>query len=1118
MKRPSRNSRFESLERRNLLAGGLSLGVNLPEVADYSANAFVDVMKQARPWQTTNADRTGDYNNGSPSPNAVDASGWPIQSPFVPVGGTLPQIFHTVIPVRGAGTYTLIAEGTGTLLIEAGFGLLDPQTPNTTSRTIQLPGPVDSNGDPIPQQLVIHDSDHGDGNGNLFVYINSSSQSDPIREMRLIASGSLSTYETDPFDPTYTDDLDVFSNLRFMEWQETNNSDVVDVSDRTLTTDYTQSLPIGVAIEYIVDLANQLDQDPWITIPAKASNAYVADMANYLHANLKPGLKVFVEYSNETWNGAFSQTAYVQSKGLELGLSTTSFEAGLRFHAMRSAQVWEIFEHSFGNRSSDQLIKVIATQFVNIGVSDQLMAALNDPTINPNGIMPDSLAIGAYFGHSIADDLVTSGTLATATTADIINSLTAELASQTDDYLALQKAAADKHGLWLITYEGGQHLAATGANVQNTVLTDKLIAANRSPLMGDVYEDYLDLLLANGVVLHSSFNYIYTPNPFGSWGLQENQDPTDEQSYKYEAVVDWAIANPVSNHPPRAIAGSDVYLFDDENDGETILLDGSLSRDFDGTITSYKWTVNGTMVSETPTFNLNASVGITNVTLEVTDNDGAVKTDEITIVLSSAQANQTLLDADFTMPAVNNIWSETNSIAANVGYSGFELGSGLEATSVPNTGTLAFTTSDYPLEPATLQDAIDDDFYISFSVDPNSITTGKWLDLNGAPMQFSVDRVGFHSARRFAVMSSVDGFTSTSDVLFESPIFVDYQPETTFDFRLPFDGFNTGDPVEFRIYMLDGRYNNLTNSETHFTSFSLNGSLVATDGPSEIVETKSAVAENVDSSANDIVFATLAAVDPTADDAHAFTLVTGEGDDDNGQFRIDGDELILKSGELIDYETKPEYSVRVRVTDSSGIPLEKIITLAVDDLVEVSQVLVNDGVGSQRSRVTSLLVEFDGAVTVDSDAFTVLNKATSTEVVYAISPQGSVDGKSVFRLTFTGLNTESTSLKDGYHTLTIDATKVHSATMHGLDANRDGLAGDDYIFGNLATDKFFRLSGDIDGTASVNVSDFIKFQRSYRSNAGTSKFETGFDSNNDGTINVFDFIKFQRQYRKTLTF
>ncbi|TWU46405.1 PKD domain-containing protein [Rubripirellula reticaptiva] len=1123
MKRPSRKSRFESLERRNLLAGGLSLGVNLPEVADYSAVAFVDVMKQARSWQTTDEDRQGIYNSEHADQIDLDASGWPTESPFTldnTYDVTEPQIIHTVIPVRGEGIYTFIATGTGTVQIEAGTGLLDPNTPNIISQTISLSGTVDANGDSIPQQFQfeIFNSEYGDGNGNLFLYINSSSPNDHLREMHLIAPGSLSDYETDPFDPTYTDDLDAFSNLRFMEWQETNNSDVVDVSDRTLTTDYTQSLPSGVAIEYIVDLANQLGQDPWITIPAKASDAYVADMADYLHANLNSGLKVFVEYSNETWNGAFNQAAYIQSKGLALGLSTTSFEAGLRYHAMRSAEVWGIFEQSFGNRSSDQLIKVIATQFVNIGVSDQLMAALNDPTINPGGIMPDSLAIGAYFGFSIADKLVADGTLGTATTESIINSLNDELANQTAADLAKQKAVADRHGLWLITYEGGQHLAATGTNVQNTDLTNKLIAANRSPLMGDVYKNYLDLLLAKGVVLHSSFNYIYTPNQFGSWGLQENQDPTSEQSYKYEAVVDWAFANPVSNHLPRANAGEDFALFDIGNDGENVTLDGTRSRDFDGTIASYNWIVNGQSVSTASTFTYDASIGITEVTLQVTDNDGGVSEDVITIVLSSAEAIQTILDANFAAPAVNGVWSATNSLAADVEYSGFTLGSGLSPTSTVNPQALTFTTGNYPSEPASLQDAIVSNFYISFTIDPNSLTTSARLDLNGAPMEFTVDRVGFHSARRFAVMSSVDGFTTTSDVLYESAAFVDYQPKTTFDFRLPFDGFDTENPIEFRIYMLDGRYNNLTNSVTYFTSFRLNGSLVRTDGPTEIVETKFAIAENTDNVANDIVFASLAAVDPTDSDSHTFTLVTGEGDDDNVRFHIVGDQLVLNSGEVVDYETKPDYSVRVRVTDSTGSTLEKVIDLAVIDLVEVSQVLVNDGVGAQRSRVTSLLVEFDGVVTVDSDAFTILNKATSSAVDYTISPLSNVSGKSVFRVTFTGVNTEFTSLKDGYHTLTIDATKVHSVTMNGLDANRNGVVNDDYTFGNFEADKFFRLFGDIDGSKSVNIIDFFQFQYSYRSTSGSSKFQVGFDSDNSGSINIFDFFKFQTQYRKVLTF
>ena len=58
---------------------------------------------------------------------------------------------------------------------------------------------------------------------------------------------------------------------------------------------------------------------------------------------------------------------------------------------------------------------------------------------------------------------------------------------------------------------------------------------------------------------------------------------------------------------------------------------------------------------------------------------------------------------------------------------------------------------------------------------------------------------------------------------------------------------------------------------------------------------------------------TLAATDPDADDSFRYTLVSGEGADDNARFRIEGNQL--KTADSFDYETRTSYSIRVRTTD-----------------------------------------------------------------------------------------------------------------------------------------------------------------------------------------------------------
>ena len=81
------------------------------------------------------------------------------------------------------------------------------------------------------------------------------------------------------------------------------------------------------------------------------------------------------------------------------------------------------------------------------------------------------------------------------------------------------------------------------------------------------------------------------------------------------------------------------------------------------------------------------------------------------------------------------------------------------------------------------------------------------------------------------------------------------------------------------------------------------------------------------------VFATLSAEDPDPEDATlGFTLVAGTGDQDNGYFSITGNQL--KVAKILNFEEASSRSIRVRVTDSHGVSLEKVFALTINDLNE----------------------------------------------------------------------------------------------------------------------------------------------------------------------------------------
>ena len=96
------------------------------------------------------------------------------------------------------------------------------------------------------------------------------------------------------------------------------------------------------------------------------------------------------------------------------------------------------------------------------------------------------------------------------------------------------------------------------------------------------------------------------------------------------------------------------------------------------------------------------------------------------------------------------------------------------------------------------------------------------------------------------------------------------------------------------------------------------------DAPTDIALSNSSVNEGT---ASGTAVGTLSATDADAGDSATFTLVDGDGADDNGSFSIDG--TTLKLGFVPDYDTKNSYSVRVRCTDGGGLTYDEAFTIGI---------------------------------------------------------------------------------------------------------------------------------------------------------------------------------------------
>lgn len=469
-----------------LTAAPLRMGTNLNGVTYYSPEwVFVDAMKQAGPWiSQTNTS----WNDGRTI--LVRSDGGIILEPGQ-FATTL--IYRDIGAHFPAGRYICTYEGKGKIT----FSVSAQATGESGNRiTVDVT--------PTVQGIALK--------------VEQSDSQDPVRNIKLWLPGFENARS--PFHPLFLERIRGFKAIRFMDWQQTNNSKLSSWSDRTLPTFGTQAGPNGVAVEYMADLCNELDADAWVCMPHLADDTFVRSFATLLKARLEPGRKIYLEYSNEVWNGIFQQTHYVIERGQALGLAADKYEAGRRYYARRSVEIFKIWEQVFGGKN--RLVRVIASQAANPWLSGTLLDYAG------GSANADALAIAPYFYASGMNNRMPGGTV-----NDVIELCEKFIRTTVVDRLKLNKQHADRHGVAMIAYEGGQHLV----EANNTAVTDLYIAANRDPRMYDLYGLYFNAWAAqNEGGLFMNFTTVYQPSKYGSWGCLEYQDQPLNKAHKYRAV------------------------------------------------------------------------------------------------------------------------------------------------------------------------------------------------------------------------------------------------------------------------------------------------------------------------------------------------------------------------------------------------------------------------------------------------------------------------------------------------------------------------------------------------------------------------------------------------------
>lgn len=517
-----------------------ALGYGLNGIADWSTQVpFVNVMKMSRQWtgHLKGRDWGGWGEEELQSGGHLDPHGWPIR---VPVELTkIEALMLTDFPedaVQHAGTYRLTWEGEG---------------------KVDLAG--------RPRALRYGEKEiwfrFSPGDGSLGVAIHESDPNgtgDYIRNIAVVREDQIPLFEAGVvFNPEWLRHVKEARALRFMDWMFTNGSEVETWDQRPVTEDYTY-VRRGVPMEQMVDLVNQIGADPWFNMPHKADDAYIRAFAQYVHDNLRPGLKAHLEYSNEVWNFLFQQAHYAAAEANALWGDRAEGDGWMQFYGHRSAQMATIWSEIFAEDMS-RLVRVFG---VHTGWAGLEEGALNAPlSVLQGGPRPadlfDAYAVTGYFGLEFSAEGFEETILKWIAEGETsgqgyqlpIERLGARvkdkgLITLTQEYWPYHAKVAADHDMQLMMYEGGTHIIGREAWVHDDTLTAFLNAFNYSPEMADIYQDLLAAWDAAGGTFFNAFVDVSKPSQWGSWGalrhLGDSNPRADVLTAYNAAGAQWA--------------------------------------------------------------------------------------------------------------------------------------------------------------------------------------------------------------------------------------------------------------------------------------------------------------------------------------------------------------------------------------------------------------------------------------------------------------------------------------------------------------------------------------------------------------------------------------------------
>jgi hypothetical protein len=521
-----------------------SLGMGLSGITEYStALPFIDLMKQARSWENKDSDNQN-FN--------LDENGW----------------IRSLEAGQTAGT-TFLTLGAEAMPFDRAIVLYDGEGTLEYLWSCELVEHLDEGKDLVSLK-----------SGANRLKIAATNPDNPICNIRIIPEPYMDEYEQGQiFNPDWLALVDRFRALRFMNWITTNDSTQSSWSSRPLPEHRTWRMPehsavrkdSGVPLEIMIQLANLIHADPWFNIPHMADRDYIEHFAQMVKDRLNPDLTVYVEHSNEVWNGiaGFGQHDYAVAAASDRwgNLGANGY---MQWHGMRTAMVCDAFKQGAFSDETDRVKCVLGVQ---AGHHSPEGAALNCPAWVAEGNEPcyqhgfDYIGITTYFNGGLtgprgwdsqeqqdlhestmrpwfkeadggldkAFEQLNTGSL--LTNIDKFHDFTGivdELHGQLDYWTGV----GEQYGLGIVAYEGGQHITANGLPMQgDPEFVAFHLAVNRDPRMKQLYTDLFTAFKDGGGQLHMNYYEMGPHDLYGSWGVLEHHN--QETSPRWEAIDDF---------------------------------------------------------------------------------------------------------------------------------------------------------------------------------------------------------------------------------------------------------------------------------------------------------------------------------------------------------------------------------------------------------------------------------------------------------------------------------------------------------------------------------------------------------------------------------------------------